>query len=116
MIPSFKSFPAQPPQQDSEVPASSSKHKSSKKDRKRSRERTRNGEPEKHRHKHKHKHRDHDSVAREDNRWEASSSSAFFSDHKGNRAAVHGGGADPIRVPKYNLVARTSAQNLIKYN
>lgn len=116
MIPSFKSFPTQPPQQDSEVSASSSKHKPSKKDRKRNKERTRDGEPEKPKHKHKHKHRDRDHVSKEDNRGEASPSSAFFSDYKGNRAAVHGGGTDSIRVPKYNLVARTSVQNLVKYN
>jgi hypothetical protein len=120
MIPSFTSFPSQPLQPVSEVSASSSRHKSSRKDRKRSRERARDDdEPEKrrHRHKHKHKHRDHEYDLKEDERQEASSSSAtFFSDYKGNRAATHGGGTDSIRVPKYNLVARTSLPNFVKYN
>lgn len=122
MIPSFTSFPSQPQQQDLQVPAPSSEHEPSKKDRKRNKERTRDGdEPEKRRRKHKHKdkdkRRDRDRDFKEDDRWEASpSSTTFFSDHRGNRAAAHGGGADPIRVPKYNLVARTSPQNLTKCN
>lgn len=120
MIPSFKSFPAQPPQPDSETSAPPSKHKSSKKDRKRSRERTRDGgESEKHSRKHKHKHElgDRDYDPKGDDHREASSSSAlFFSDYRGNRAAAHGGGTDSIRVPKYNLVARRSFQSLSEYN
>lgn len=120
MIPTFTSFPSQPPQGNSEVSASSSKHRSSKKGRKRSRERTReDDEPEKrrHRHKHKHKHRDPGYDFKEDERREASSSSTtFFSDHKGSRGVSHGSGIDSIRVPKYNLVARTSLQNLVKCN
>jgi len=120
MIPSFTSFPSQPPQPDSEVSASSTKRKPSKKDSRRSGERAReDDEPEKrgHRHKHKHKHRDRDYDPKDDERREASSSSAaFFSDYKGTRAVAHGGGTDSIRVPKYNLVARTSFPNLAKYN
>jgi len=120
MIPSFTSFPSQPPRQDSEVSASSSKKKSSRKDRERSRERTRDdGEPgeRRDRHKHKRKHRDRGYDLKEDERREASSSSAtFFSDYKGNRAATYGGGTDSIRVPKYSLVARTSLPDLSKYN
>jgi hypothetical protein len=118
MIPSFTSFPSQPPQPNSEVSASSPKRKSSKKDRKRSRERARDDDgPEKRKHRHKHKHRDRDYDFKEDERREASSSAAsFFSDPKGNRAMGHGGGADPIRVPKYNLVARRSLPNLSRYN
>jgi hypothetical protein len=121
MIPSFKSFPpTQPPQPDSEVSAPSSKHKSSKKDRKRSRERTRNvDESEKPARKHKHKQerrdRDYD-FKRDDHRQASSSSTTFFSDYRGNRTAAHGGGTDSIRIPKYNLVARRSFQNLVKYN
>lgn len=120
MIPSFTSFPSQPPQPSSEVSPSSSKPKSSKKSRKRSRERTRDDdEPVKRgpRHKHKHKHRDRGYDLNEDERHEASSSSTtFFSDYKGNRAMAHGSGTDSIRVPRYNLVARTSLPNLVKYN
>lgn len=118
MIPSFTSFPSQPPQQNAEVPASSSKQKSSKKDRRRSRERTRDDDGlEKRKHRRKHKHRDRDYDFKDDERREASSSSAtFFSDHKGDRAAVHGGGTDSIRVPKYNLVARMSLPYPTKYN
>jgi len=114
MIPSFTSFPSQSPQPVPEDSPSSSKHKSSKKDRKRSRERD---ESEKRRRRHKHKHRDRDYDLKEDERREASSSStAFFSDCRGNRAAAHGGGTDSIRVPKYNLVARTSLPSPVKYN
>jgi len=120
MIPTFTSFPSQPPQPNSEVSASSSKHKSAKKDRKRSRERTHDDdEPEKRRNRHKHrrKNRDRDYDFKEDERREASSSSTtFFSDHKGSRGVAHGSGTDSIRVPKYNLVARTSLQSLVKYN
>ena len=119
MIPSFTSFPSRPPL-DSEVSASPSKHKSSKKHRKRSKERARDddeSEKRRHRHKHKHKHRDGDYDFKKDEHREASSSSTmFFSDYKGNRATAHGGGTDSIRVPKYNLVARTSLPNLVKYN
>ena len=116
MIPSFTSFPSQPQQPDSEAAAPSSKHKSSKKDRRRSKERTRDvDEPEKHRHRHKQ--RDRDRNFREDDRLEASSSSTtFFSDYKGNRSKGHGGGTDSIRVPKYNLVARTFLRNLARCN
>ena len=115
MIPSFTSFPSQP---DPEVSPSPSEHKSSKKDRKRGREHSRvDDESEKRRHRHKHKNRDRDYDLKEDERREASSSSStFFSDYKGNRTAAHGGGTDSIRVPKYNLVARTSFPSLVKYN
>lgn len=120
MIPSFTSFPSQPQQPDLEDPAPSSKHKPSKKDRKPSRERTRDGdEPEKRRHKHKRKEkqRDRDRDPKEGDRWEAPpSSTTFFSDYRGNRGAAHGSGTDSIRVPKYNLVARTFLQHLAMYN
>lgn len=119
MIPSFTSFPSQPQQPDLEVSAPPSKPKPSKKVRKRSRERTQDGdEPEKRRHhKHKGKKRDCHRDFKEDDHWEASSSSTtFFSDYKGNRAAAHGGDMDPIRVPKYHLVSRTFLQNIAKCN
>lgn len=120
MIPSFKSFPSQPPQQDSEVSAPSSKQEPSEKRRKRSKERVRDDdEQEKRRRKQKHKrkHRDRDYHFEEDERQEASSSSTtFFSDYKGSRSSAHGGGTDSIRVPKYNLVARTSFHSFVKYN
>lgn len=120
MIPSFTSFPSQPPKPNPEVSASSSKHKSSKKDRKRSRERTRDDdapEKRKHRHKRKHEHHDRGYDLKEDERQEASSSpTTFFSDPNGNRAKAHGGGTDSIRVPKYNLVARMSLPDPVKYN
>lgn len=118
MIPSFTSFPSQPPQPVSEVSSSSPRHRSSEKVRNRSGERSRDddkSERRRHRQKHKHKRRDRDYDFKEDERREASSSStAFFSDHKGNRAAAHGGGTDSIRVPRYHLVARTSLPNVVK--
>ena len=114
MIPSFTSFPSQPPQRESEASPSSSQHKPSKKDRRRSRERTR-GDDESggrgYRRKQKHRHRDRDDP-KEDERQ--GTSTTFFSDYIGNRA--HGGGTDLIRVPKYNLVARTSHPDRDKYN
>jgi hypothetical protein len=117
MIPSFTSFPSQPPQPTAEASASSSKQKSSRKGRGRSSERAHDDEPGKRKHRHKHKHRDRNYDLKEDERQEASSSSAtFFSDYKGNRATSHGGGVDSIRVPKYNLVARTSHPNYLKCN
>ena len=120
MIPSFTSFPSQPQQPDSEVSASSHKHKPSKKEKKRKSARTRdNDEQEKRRRRHGHTHneRDRDRDLKGENHLEASpSSTTFFSDYKGNRAAAHGGGTDSIRVPKYNLVARTFLQNITKCN
>lgn len=117
MIPSFTSFPSQPPQQEPEASPSSSKHKSSKKDRKRSRERTR-GDDESgergYRRKHRHRHRDRDDPKEDEGRGTSFSSTTFFSDCSGNRA--HAGGTDLIRVPKYNLVARTSFPDPVKYN
>ena len=118
MIPSFTSFPSQPQQPDSEVPAPPSKRKSSKKDTKHSRGRIRDADEQgKRRHKHKDKQHDHDRDFKEDDRRQATfSSTTFFSDCRGNRGAVHGGGTDSIRVPKYNLVARTFLQNLARYS
>ena len=114
MIPSFKSFPSLRPSPDSEVSTSFPKRESSKKGRKPRKDRN---DDNKHERKHKQKfNRDCDS-AKEENRGEPSySSTTFFSDYKGDRAAAYGGSIDPIRVPKYNLVACTSLPNTVKYN